>query len=240
MSDWLAELEEALDRSPAPVPFFFRDDGGGWADERLFQLLDLFGAHLAPVDLAVIPAALGDETADALRGCLDASAGRVRAHQQGFAHRDHQREGERSEFGSDRGLAEQRADLARGAELLARRLSPHVDSIFTPPWNRCQPETGSLALALGFRVLSRDRAAKPLAVPGIVELPVTVEWLDRSRNGGDLARSARDDFAVGVRLQHARMDGAELGALDALLGLLVTHPRAHCTSMRKLARLGRS
>jgi len=240
MTDWLLELEDALDRAPNPVPFFFRADGVGWADERLFALLDLFDEHATPLDLAVIPAALQDETIDALHQRLEASAGRMRAHQQGFAHVDHERGGPASEFGSQRALADQRADLALGVELLARRLAPFVDPIFTPPWNRCRPETASLALALGLRVLSCDRAAGRLGAPGVLELPVRVDWLERSRCGSELAHSARENVAIGLRLQHARMDGEERASLAALLELLAWHPRARCASMRSLVRLGRS
>lgn len=240
MSDALAELEEALDRAPAPVRFFFRDDCVGWADAQLFALLDLFEAERVPLDLAVIPAALDEAAASELRERLDASAGRMRAHQHGFAHRDHQRDGLPSEFGSGRALEQQRADLHLGAERLARQLAPFVDPIFTPPWNRCRPETASLMRARGLRVLSRDGGAGPLGVPGVAELPVTVDWLERSRCGSELARSAREDVAVGVRLQHARMDAGDRAALAALLELLGSHPRARCAPMRSLARLGRS
>ena len=40
--DWLDPLRRALDASPAPATFFFRDDDVGWSDDRLFSLLDLF------------------------------------------------------------------------------------------------------------------------------------------------------------------------------------------------------
>jgi hypothetical protein len=236
MSDWLVELELALDRADAPVPFFFRADCVGWADERLFPLLDVFEAHAVPLDLAVIPCALQDATAEALRERLERSAGRLRAHQHGYAHRDHERGSPRAEFGPARSLAQQRADLVRGAELLARRLAPFVDPIFTPPWGRCGPETAGLVVALGMRVLSCDVAAARLGDPRLVELPVTVEWLARVQLRGAFAGSVRAGGAVGVRLEHACIDEAERSALAALLALLVSHPRARCGSMRALAR----
>ena len=153
------------------MPVFFRDDDAGWGDARLFELLDRFAAHSLPVDLAVIPMELDRALADEL-----AARPRVGLHQHGLAHVNHEREGRKHEFGPSRDAAAQRADIAAGRERLADLLGERVDPIFTPPWNRCTADTGRCLAELGFEVLSREARAAPLDVPGLRELPVSVDW----------------------------------------------------------------
>ena len=100
----------------------------------------------------------------------------VGLHQHGLAHVNHEREGRKCEFGPARGAAAQRRDIAEGRERLAALLGARVDPIFTPPWNRCTAETGRCLAELGFEVLSRESRAAPLGVPGLRELPVSVDW----------------------------------------------------------------
>jgi hypothetical protein len=63
MSDWTAALTRALDSRETTVEMFFRDDDAGWADDRLFALLDVFASYACPIDLAAIPAAVSDKLA---------------------------------------------------------------------------------------------------------------------------------------------------------------------------------
>src|ERR671910_917935 len=107
----------------APVPVFFRDEDPG-------------GASVVPVDLAVIPCALGPELARELL------ARDVGLHQHGLAHANHEREGRKHEFGPSRAAARQRADIAAGRARLEALLGDRVGPIFTPPWNRCTIATG--------------------------------------------------------------------------------------------------
>jgi hypothetical protein len=99
MGGWLEPLRRALDAAERPVGFFFRDDDAGWADDRLWSLLDRFAAAALPVDLAVIPAALAAEPARRLRRRVAASGGLVAVHQHGFSHANHERAGRKHEFG---------------------------------------------------------------------------------------------------------------------------------------------
>ena len=45
MTMWLDPLRAALDDTPRPVDFFFRDDDAGWDDERLFAMLEVVERH---------------------------------------------------------------------------------------------------------------------------------------------------------------------------------------------------
>src|SRR5688500_5497238 len=128
MMHWLDPVQEELDAAPAPVDVFFRDDDAGWGNDRLIELLDLFEQHALPLDLAVIPAALECGVAAELRARAGARLG---LHQHGFAHRNHEPDGRRFEFGPGRPYGAQRRDIDAGAERLAAPLGDVVQPIFT-------------------------------------------------------------------------------------------------------------
>jgi peptidoglycan/xylan/chitin deacetylase (PgdA/CDA1 family) len=241
MMHWLDPVQEELDSAPAPVDVFFRDDDAGWRDDRLIALLDLFEQHALPLDLAVIPAALERSLAAELRARAGARLG---LHQHGFAHRNHEPDGRRFEFGPWRPYGAQRRDIEAGAGRLAALLGDVVQPIFTPPWNRCTSDTGRCLLELGFRALSRESRAAPLGLPGLRELPVGVDWCGRRHGVRFTAREAaerlagalRDGGPVGVMFHHAVMDAADLAGAGELLALVAEHPRAVPRPMRELCQ----
>jgi hypothetical protein len=238
-SHWLRPVLAALDAAPAPLPVFFRDDDAGWGDARLFALLDRFAACSLPVDLAVIPMELDGALADEL-----AARPRVGLHQHGLAHVNHEREGRNHEFGPSRDAAAQRADIAAGRDRLADLLGERVDPIFTPPWNRCTADTGRCLAALGFEVLSREARAAPLGVPGLRELPVSVDWF--AHHGGErlspvelgerIAEAIGSGRPLGVMFHHAVMDGGEMRRASELLDAVAGHEGARPALMMEVAR----
>jgi hypothetical protein len=117
-ADWLTPLRAALDAAPAPVEFFLRDDDAGCDDERLFAMLEVVGGRGLAIDLAVIPEALGPELARSLSRLAAEWDGRLALHQHGRAHRNHEPDGRKCEFGPSRDQAAQRRDLVAGRELL--------------------------------------------------------------------------------------------------------------------------
>jgi hypothetical protein len=234
-SGWLGPVQAALDRAAAPVVLFFRDDDAGWADERLLALLDRFAGHGLPVDVAVIPAALEPGLA---RELLDRRAG---VHQHGYAHVNHEPAGRKCEFGTARARGAQRQDIAAGRERLSALLGDAVDPIFTPPWNRCTPDTGQCLAELGFRAVSRESRAAPLGVPGLRELPVAVDWFARRRGVrltpdelGERLAAALSAAPAGVMFHHELMDAAELRRAGDLLRLVAEHPNARPEPMAAL------
>ena len=243
---WLDRIQEALDgalEAHRRVDFFFRDDDVGWGDDRLWKLLDLFAEHALPVDLAVIPVELTGGLARGLRARTERAGGRVGFHQHGYAHVNHEPAGRKYEFGPSRPTLLQRRDIAEGGVRLRDLLGPSVDPIFTPPWNRCTHETGQCLAALGFEVLSREARAAPLAIPGLVEMPVSIDWFAHRKGvrltladlGAQVAAEVRDGGPVGVMFHHAVMDAAERAAAAALLALVARHPAASPATMRALA-----
>ena len=236
---WLRPVEEALDAANRPVRFFFRDDDAGWGDVRLIELLDLFAACSLPIDLAIIPRALDAGLAGEL-----GMRRRVGLHQHGLAHVNHERERRKCEFGPARAAADQGRDIATGRARLAGLLGTRVDPIFTPPWNRCTADTGRCLAALGFEVLSREARAAPLDVPGLHELPVSIDWFAH-RHGerlrpAELGRRIADVIGlggpVGVMFHHAVMDGAEMRRAGELLSVIAGHSRTRPALMMQLVR----
>jgi hypothetical protein len=245
--DWLEPVRGALDRSARRVAFFFRDDDGGWRDDRLAALLDLFAERAMPLDLALIPSDLGAGIAGELAGRCDRSEGRLGLHQHGLAHRNHEPEGRKCEFGPGRSHAEQLDDIAAGRGGLRARLGERVQPIFTPPWNRCTAVTGHCLAELGFTALSRESRAEPLHVPGLIELPVRFDWfaqrkrvrlgrLERAQLLASEIERARDP--VGLMFHHALMDDAELRDAEQLLDLLAGHSSASARAMNELIERG--
>jgi hypothetical protein len=227
------------------VDFFFRDDDAGWCDERLFALLDLFGCHSLPLDVAAIPRAMTTTLASELGARIAAAPETVAVHQHGFAHLNHEAEGRKCEFGPSRPRELQRLDVESGRRLLAEVYGLAVSDVFTPPWNRCTEATGEALRAAGFRVLSRDATARPLGVEGLSELPVRVDWFARRKGvrlnpeelGTLLAEAACDTASpVGVMFHHELMDDGELSRAGELLALLASHPSARCRLMSALVQ----
>jgi peptidoglycan/xylan/chitin deacetylase (PgdA/CDA1 family) len=227
------------------VTFFFRDDDAGWHDHRLRRLLQVFDRFAVPIDLAVIPLALGPSLARELRARRDASPETTGLHQHGLAHVNHEREGRKCEFGSTRDEATQREDIERGRARLQTSLETTLDPIFTPPWNRCTRATGRALVAAGVRVLSRKSRVPTLAVDELDELPVDVDWfahrkgtrLTREELGATLATEARRGASVGVMLHHAASDAEERRAIAELLHVLAAEPRVRLARMAELVEV---
>lgn len=242
MTEWLDPLRAALDARADPVWFFFRDDDAGWDDPALEALLDVFEPHALPLDLAAIPLAVTERTVELITtrqadGLVD-----LRVHQHGLAHVDHEPEGRKCEFGVSRPPGQQRDDIASGREVLAAWFGD-VPAVFTPPWNRCAPWTAEVLRDLGFTVLSRDLSAGTAGVPGLRELPITVDWfakrkkvpVDRTARGELLAAMAAGPDPVGVMLHHEVLSDQDLSDLAELLTLVDAHPRASAAHLDALA-----
>jgi hypothetical protein len=218
----LDPVTAALDAAPAPVDVFFRDDDAGWGTDRLRALLDVFARHDLPLDLAVIPAELDEELAAELRARV--ASQRLHLHQHGFAHRNHEPNGRKYEFGPHRSPAQQRRDIEAGAARLAQLLGTAPEPIFTPPWNRCTPDTGHALVALGFRVLSRESRAERLGIEGLDEVPIRVDWVKPDAIER-LACAIGEGGRTGVMFHHDEMDAADLARADELLARLAGHER---------------
>ena len=240
MTDWCAPIRAALAQRTTPCRIFFRDDDGGWGDQRLYAMLDRFSAAALPIDLALIPAALSAELVAELSRRI-AAGDPIGLHQHGYNHTNHELGGRKCEFGPARSLVEQHIDIKAGRAILRDAFDALVTPIFTPPWNRCTADTASCLEALGFRALSRDLGAHPLPGARIAEVGVGVDWC-KLRPPGDGAQALAEhitdligrESVIGIMLHHAVMDDEDMGLLDDLFCLLRSVDRVHCVAMRQL------
>lgn len=245
MRDGLSQIVRALDAAADPVTFFVRDDDAGWDDARLSALLDCVERSGVPIDLAVIPQAVGDALAVELRARVDRADVPIGLHQHGWSHANHESAGRKCEFGDERAAVDQHADILRGRDRLHVMFGSRIDPVFTPPWNRCTAATVSLLPELGFAALSRDRSAWPQQT--LPEMPVDIDWCrvrrDAEARGADAGAALGAAIArgieagrepLGLMLHHAAMDAADLVLLQAWLPALRRHPHARWASMRQM------
>jgi hypothetical protein len=242
--DWIDSLRCTLDGLEHDVEIFVRNDDVGWSGDRLEPLLDLFEHYQIPIDLAVIPAAI--DVADAAR--LDRRISRspvpIGLHQHGFDHSNHQPQGRKCEFGGARSAAQQFDDLERGQRRLHSLFDSPIDSIFTPPWNRCNADTVACLHELGLQTLSRDLTAESL--PGTLrQLPVTLDW-QRSRNGcrltaaevgAELVRQLAGQRRIGIMLHHQTMAAADYEHLREVFSVTLCYKYILWKSMRAISGL---
>jgi hypothetical protein len=242
LTPWLDPVCQALDESDVAIDFFFRDDDVGWANDEFRALLTCFRRHSVPIDIAAIPSALTAEFADEICALHDEAPALVGIHQHGFSHTNHEVFGRKCEFGTSRTRQEQFSDIQLGKMKLEAMLGSALDPIFTPPWNRCTEITGECLRELGFRVLSRDATAPSLALSGLDELPISIDWFAK-KNGARLsfqslgtliAKMVKQGRPVGIMLHHELMSADERDLLGDLLVLLSTHRRAHCKLMTEI------
>lgn len=245
MLNWTTPILQALERRASPCRVFFRDDDAGWESARLFALLTCFEHHTVPVDLALIPAALTPSLEQALLRRIATGERRIGVHQHGFAHLNHEPCGRKCEFGEGRSRREQRFSIQAGQALIRAAFGTLGDGIFTPPWNRCNEDTASVLVDLGFAALSRDSSAAPFGRRDLQEIPIAIDWC-KLRPPGTSAAALGERVAArlasadscGIMLHHAVMEPADLALLDTMLPLLRDHPAVNCVSMRTL--LGQS
>jgi predicted deacetylase len=239
MGDWLDPVRAGLDGRITPTMIFMRDDDAGWADEQLYQLLEIVQDRELPLDVAAIPAAVTPALARALSDAIDGMDGRVAVHQHGFSHVNHESTGRKSEFGPSRAEAQQRADIVAGRRKLEDAFGARLADIFTPPWNRCTETTANVLVELGFDLLSRDASAPAFGISGLGELPVDLDWSGRRGAsvgpiawGQSIGRAiASAAQPVGLMLHHAVMTDEDRRLLRELLAVVARHPMARVLSM---------
>ena len=208
----------------SPIKVFFRNDDGGWADKRLQQLTNEFIQQELPLDIAVIPDALSEQSVDVINALLDAGD-KVAIHQHGFSHSNHQLSGRLCEFGTDRNSEQQREDIEKGQKMLATMFGSQVKPVFTPPWNRCTRDTAVALQSLGFQCLSRIIGSDPIEST-MSELPVAIDWLKKRKgvrlNTAELIEYISgllntDDEIIGVMLHHEHMDQENRNLLNQFI-----------------------
>ena len=232
--DPLALLQQSLEdglrarTEPSPVPVYFRADDIGVISEAFVKLMALFEQYRIPLCLAVVPAWLTARRWSAIGRICNSGSSLWCWHQHGWRHRNHQCSGKKSEFGSDRSTAAIKKDIINGRNRLQEILGGHFSPFFTPPWNRCSPETVIELRAAGFKAVSSDwRAPHPTDRP-LPDLPVNVDLHTRKESDGPsclLALAAELETAaghpaLGFMIHHQRMSDSSFMLLEGLLDIV--------------------
>ena len=237
-------LQEICDKHRG-ARLFFRADDIAIPSRRQDRLLALFVRHQTPLCAAIVPAWL---TVDRWRRICAVVGDRhdlFAWHQHGFSHRNHQREGKKQEFGPGLDPATKRRQIARGRQRLATILGERFLPVFTPPWNRLDPDTLDILREEGFLAISRYRGDRLVSLPELPDLACNVDLhtrREKSWGEGWPALLTELDQALasglaGLMLHHNRMNETAFGFLDLLLPLLLQSDIGLCHYRQLLAEL---
>ncbi len=239
-----AELDAWLGQGRLAT-FWWRDDDAGRPDPGFERLLALASGLTLPLGLAVVPAWLTPEAADAIR----ATPASLFVLQHGFAHVNHETEiqpGEQkvrpAECGMARPLPAVLEGVAQGGSSLRTALGSRFLPVFVPPWNRIAPTVSAGLPRMGYRTISAfgpRLAAEP--VPGLRQVNCHADpilWREGKRFAGVGAtlerlrahlaarREGRADPSepTGILSHHRDLDPVGWAFLEELLGRLRAHP----------------
>lgn len=197
-------LEAELQRwPPGAASLWWRDDDAVAPSAALDRLL---GLAVRPVALAVVPAGLDP----ALPGFL---AGRpVDVLQHGFAHENREPAGsKRSELGPARPLAERRAALGRGRQMLTKAFGVRALPVLVPPWNRIEGGLADLLAGDGYVGLSAYGPRRGPAPAGLAVVNAHVDIIDWRGGRRFIGREATIELALThlAARREGRADAAE-------------------------------
>ena len=240
----VAELDAWVSQA-CRASFWWRDDDAGRPDPAFGRLLSLATDLALPLGLAVVPAWLTPEVAEAIR----ATGASVAVLQHGFAHANYETEiqpGERkvrpAECGTARPTEAVLAEIAEGGACLKAAFGTRFLPVFVPPWNRIAPAVSAGLPRLGYRALSAfGSRAVAGPVPGLLQINCHADpivWREGKRFAGagamlELLRAhllarreglADPAEATGLLTHHRDMDPAFWGFLEELLHRLRSHP----------------
>lgn len=238
----LESLATTLQSRRQPVTVFFRDDDAGWGNGTLRTLCERVSETGVELDLAVIPGALDQPTAAELIRLSRQFGSNLNFHQHGYVHANHQQEGRRCEFGSEREIDSQRKDIELGRKLLHETLGELIDPIFTPPWNRCTTDTCKVLSEFDFEAISRISGSTAIEHFGLTDISVAIDW-QKKKHGVPLAWTEFCQYAqhylqnndvVGVMLHHERLTDDDLDRLCRLIECLRSSDKVEFRSMLQI------
>lgn len=244
--DWRARLDHAtapISRENFP-PVFFRADDIGAAGQAFEALCRLFRHHQVPLALAVVPAWLSDARQERLFSAAPLDEQLWGWHQHGWRHVNRQATGRKSEFGSERSIDRQYADILQGRQKMEAVFGRNFIPVFTPPWNRFSIMTVRALRNLDFKGISAT-SLLPHGVKlpwGFFNLPVHIDLHTRKDNHSDGLKSllaelcglSRVGEPAGIMIHHQRMTPFAFQFLDHLLYNLKHVIRARFFSFREL------
>jgi hypothetical protein len=240
---WVEEvLDQAARRSTGPCRVYFRADDVGRPSEAYTEMIRVFHEHETPLNLAVVPDWLTEKNWEAIQKPGGGRDDLWVWHQHGFAHRNHQTTGKKSEFGDQRPKADKERDLAAGRDRLRKLLGGRFYPVFTPPWNRCDRETLELLLRFEYYAVStRSGRGRPPEIIPEINVHIDLHTRKAPEAEADAVRLRREMIEslsrdrCGFMLHHERMNEAARRFVNALLPLLKRDRRMEVVSFTEPA-----
>jgi peptidoglycan/xylan/chitin deacetylase (PgdA/CDA1 family) len=204
---------------------FFRADDIAIPSRGQDRLLQLFMRHQVPLCAAIVPTWITPARWQAICDLVGSHHHLFAWHQHGWNHRNHQRFGKKQEFGSGLAAAEKERAIKAGRARLGAILGDHFLPVFTPPWNRVDPDTLKALHHLGYGAISRYGNDRLPSLPGLPDFSVNVDLHTRKEASRDLCwqsllaelEQALFSGTVGLMIHHQRMNEAAFEVLERLL-----------------------
>ncbi|WP_022666054.1 polysaccharide deacetylase family protein [Desulfospira joergensenii] len=235
-------LADVLDRgTDAPVKVFFRADDIGVSSRNFTRMMDLFLKYRMPLCLAVVPSWLTRQRWEVLESYVE-QKNLFCWHMHGYAHKNHETQGKKQEFGPARSSENLFRDLSRGQARLESIMGDHLAPFFTPPWNRCCLEAMNHLKTLKFKAVSRSMGNLPPAPEGLGEISVHVDLHTRKDKDAlsgwtALLKEMETGLATGccgIMIHHMRMNDPAFLFLEHLLNLISRHRKIQAVTFQNL------
>lgn len=243
---WKRTLQEGFENLPDTqkiIPIFLRDDDIDEDEESLRHLLDIALSRNAPMNLQIIPEKLTEAGVRILKDFNRVNPDLVSLNQHGWTHLNHEEEGRKCEFGPSRNFQEQLEDISKGKTILETIFPMRFFPVFTPPWNRCTPDTFKVLDELGFYLLSKDLGKQPIIGYSFIEISTSLDlytWKGGAKMKAPedivklFLRQIKELNVIGILLHHKVMDATAFAFLDQLLAELQQWPNVEFHTFQTL------
>lgn len=236
---------ESLGDTKKTIPIFLRDDDIDEDEETLRHLLDIALSRNVPMNLQIIPGKLTSSGIRLLKDFNRVNPDLVSLNQHGCSHLNHEMEGRKCEFGPSRSFQEQLEDISKGKDILEATFPMRFFPVFTPPWNRCTPDTFKVLHELGFPILSKDLGEQPITGFSFTEISTSLDLY--TWKGGAKMKAPEDIVkllllqmtqlhVIGILLHHKVMDANAFSFLDCLLDVLGRYPNVEFHTFQTLMK----
>jgi len=246
---WKVMLEEASAKMTSAVlpPIFFRADDIGAASKAFEALCRLFRFYGVPLAMAVIPAWLSETRLEKVFRAAPVAEDLWNWHQHGWRHINWQKEGARSECGSDRVPERLYDDLLQGRTKMERIFGPNFVPVFTPPSTHFSTAALKALRKLDFKGISATAPFPPgvKSLYGIKHFPTRLDLHARKVKdpAGDFALLI-DQFSglskmkgpTGIIIHHQQMTPFAFEFLDQMLYNLKYVIQARFSSFKEMLK----
>lgn len=237
-----ARIDKATYCKNNKIKLFFRADDIGVPSKNFTAMAELFQSYNMPLLLAVVPCWLTAPRFTSLKRSTQNAPELFFWHQHGWAHKNHEAQGKKHEFGHSRPKSSVEHDITKGKERLTTILGEQLSPIFTPPWNRCTSETMDLLVKHGFKVLSRSKNANPLSPKKLPDLQINIDLHTRKETDqltafthliAEIQQGASDGYC-GIMLHHQLMNDVAFRVLEILIQTLAQNDSVECIDFNTL------